>query len=327
MEGIPAILAGLPALTNESYITSSYGSNRFTSIANTLKAKQYSSAFFHGGTNGTMGFDAFCNAAGFDSYYGRSEYNNDQDYDGNWGIWDEEFFQYTNKKVSEMQKPFLATLFTLSSHHPSSIPEKYKAKFTEGELPILKSVEYADFSLRKFFESASKEKWFDSTLFIITADHTGPSIDAYYNNNYGRFQIPVLLYKHNSSLRGTSKKTVQQIDILPTILEYVNYAEDYYAFGNNMLDSINTGYAVNFSYGGIYQLFQENHMLQFDGERTIGLYNYKTDSLLQINIADSAMVREKKMSAKLKAIIQTYHYGMIHNKLTALQDSAGVQSR
>lgn len=316
IEGIPAILAGLPALTNESYITSSYGSNRFTSIANALKTKKYSSAFFHGGTNGTMGFDAFCNAAGFDNYYGRTEYNNEKDYDGDWGIWDEEFFQYTSKTVSQMNEPFFASLFSLSSHHPSAIPKKYKSRFTEGDLPILKSVQYADLALRNFFRSASKEKWFDNTLFIITADHTGPSNDSYYNNSTGIFQIPILLYKHNSSFKGIKDKIVQQIDILPTTLNYLNYPKDYFAFGNDMLDTLNEGYAVNFI-NDVYQLFQGEYLLQFDGHTAIGFYNYKTDLHLQRNLIGTQQEIETQMEKKLKAIIQNYYHGMIHNQLTA----------
>jgi len=315
IEGIPAILAGIPSLMNESYITSTYCSNKFTSIANMLKDKGYSSAFFHGGTNGTMGFDAFCNAAGFDNYYGRYEYNNDKDFDGDWGIWDEDFFRYTERTVSRMQQPFLATLFSLSSHHPCYIPEKYKEKFKEGPIPILKSIEYADFSLRKFFEAASKEKWFDSTLFVITADHTGPSLDERYNNNAALFKVPILLYKHKSSLKGINHKVAQHIDILPTILHCLNNEQNFYSFGNSMLDSTKKGFAVNYI-NDVYQIFEGDFVLLFDGLKEIGFHNYKTDSLLQNNLLEKEPAREKDLEDKLKAIIQTYNHDLIHNQMT-----------
>ncbi len=315
IDGIPAILAGMPALMSESYITSNYGSNQFTSIANTLKRNNYTSAFFHGGTNGTMGFDAFTSAAGFVKYFGRSEYNNERDYDGDWGIWDEDFFKYTEKNVNEMKEPFLAALFSLSSHHPYPIPDKYKNKFSGGELPILKSIEYADFSLRKFFESASKEKWFDNTLFVITADHTGSSDDRAYMSDAGLFKIPLLFYKHNSTFRGTDHRVAQQIDILPTVLNYLNYDKNFYAFGSNLLDSANTGYAVNYL-NEVYQLFEGDHLLQFDGNDPIGLYNFQADSLLQTDLLAKEPERSKQMETKLKAIIQAYHSDMIHDKMT-----------
>lgn len=319
IEGIPSIIGGLPPLMNESYTTSSYGSNEFTGIASALKTKNYPSAFFHGGTKGTMGFDAFCGAAGFDNYYGRLDYNNDADYDGDWGIWDEEFFQYTVKKVSESfneKEPFLATLFSLSSHHPYSVPKKYEGKFKGGELPVFKSVEYSDYALGKFFESASKEKWYANTLFVITADHTGISSDNFYSNSVGTFKVPILYYKPDGSLKGVNHKTTQQIDILPTVLHLLNYDTDFFAFGNNALDTTSTGYAINYMNEN-YQIFQEEYLLQFDGMKATALYNYKTDSLLQSNILRKVPEKEKPMEEKLKAIIQTYYYGMIHNKLTA----------
>ena len=320
MEGIPAVLSGIPSLMNESFITSIYCGNPFNSLSNTLRSKGYSSAFFHGGTNGTMGFDAFCSSSGFDKYVGRFEYNNENDYDGDWGIWDEPFLQYAEKNVSQMKKPFLATLFSLSSHHPYSVPEKYHPQFTGGELPILKSVQYADYSLKKFFESASKEKWFDSTLFVITTDHTGPSVDNFYTNSAGSFQIPIIFYKHTSSFKGINHKVTQQIDIMPTVLHYLNYNKDFFSFGNNVLDSTSATYAVNFT-NDVYQIFQDDYLLQFDGNKTIAFYNYKTDSLLQNNLqkqpSEVLKTFQTSMESKLKAIIQTYHHAMIANKLTA----------
>lgn len=316
IEGIPAIVASIPSLMNEPFITSTYSSNPFTSPAILLKKKGYSSAFFHGGTNGTMGFDAFCSSAGFDKYYGRYEYNNEKDYDGNWGIWDEEFFQYTKDKVSEMKEPFFAILFSLSSHHPYKIPEKYKNNFIEGIHPIHKSIQYTDFALRAFFKSASKEKWFNRTLFVITTDHTGPSSDNYYTNSAGIFSIPLLLYKPGSNLKGKDSLFAQQCDIAPTLLAYAGIDIPFFSFGNNLLDTASARFAVNYI-NDIYQLFENDFLLQFDGNKTIGFYNLKTDSLLHNNILGSHPKTEMQMERKLKAIIQTYTSGMIYNKLTA----------
>lgn len=315
IEGIPAIISGIPSLMNEAYITSIYGYNQIASLPIMLKKKGYSSAFFHGGTNGTMGFDAYSHAAGFDKYYGRFDYNNDKDYDGNWGIWDEPFFQFANKQVSKIQEPFFATIFSLSSHHPYVIPTEYKNVFKNTSSPIESCYRYADNALRKFFVSASKESWFDNTLFIITADHTGVSSDSYYSNTIGGFSIPIAYYKHNSTLRGYNHQITQQIDILPSVLNYIGYNKAFYAFGNSVFDSTRTAYAVNYL-NNIYQLEQNDYFLLFDGNQTIGLYNYKTDSLLDNNLAGKDSKIQKPLEDKLKAIIQTYTNDMINNQLS-----------
>jgi phosphoglycerol transferase MdoB-like AlkP superfamily enzyme len=95
MEGIPSILASMPAWMDDPFIYSLYSGNRITSFSTLLKPYGYSSAFFHGGRNGTMGFDNFCNLAEIDNYFGLNEYPDKGDFDGKWGIWDEPYLQYT----------------------------------------------------------------------------------------------------------------------------------------------------------------------------------------------------------------------------------------
>ncbi|MEO0312416.1 MAG: hypothetical protein RIQ89_2073, partial [Bacteroidota bacterium] len=82
IEGIPAILSSLPALMTEPIITSAYNGNTLPGLPKLLKRVGYTTAFFHGGNNGTMGFDNYSKAIGFDHYYGKDEYNNTNDDDG-----------------------------------------------------------------------------------------------------------------------------------------------------------------------------------------------------------------------------------------------------
>lgn len=315
IEGIPAILGGLPSLMNESYITSAYCSNDFDGIASKLRQLNYQSAFFHGGTKGTMGFDAFCGAAGYDQYFGRETYNNEEHFDGHWGIWDEELFQYTIGEVNKMKEPFLSTLMSLSSHHPFKVPDKYKDRFNEPDQPVRNSVRYSDHALRLFFKEASRQSWFKNTLFVLTADHTGPSQDAYYGSIIGSFEVPILFYDPTGRLKGRMDRVAQQIDIVPTLLNRLGYPDPYFAFGNDLLDTASERNAINFT-SNIYQILDDEYLLQFDGNQTIALFRYKTDSLLQSSLSGSEKEAVTRLESKLKAIIQTYHNGMINNRLT-----------
>ena len=74
--------------------------------------------------------------------------------------------------MTEFKQPFFSTIFTISSHNPYIIPEKYKGKFSKGTTKIHESIAYADNALKRFFETASKEDWYKITLFVITSDHT-----------------------------------------------------------------------------------------------------------------------------------------------------------
>ena len=140
IEAIPAIFAGIPSLMDEPYITSSYGTNNIKGLPALLAEKGYSSAFFHGATNGSMKFDEFSKILGFQSYIGRSEYNNEDHSDHKWGILDEYFLPWTAQKMtSVLKEPFVAGLFTLSSHHPYYIPDKYQKVLPNGPEKICKS--------------------------------------------------------------------------------------------------------------------------------------------------------------------------------------------
>ncbi len=311
IEGIPAIVASIPSFQSD-YISTVYSNDKIMSLASVLKTKGYTSSFFHGGTNGTMNFNGFCATAGYDKYFGRNEYNNEKDYDGNWGIWDEPFLQRMAKELDEQAQPFLSTVFTLSSHHPFIMPEECKNKFPEGKLPINKCISYADYSLKQFFTMAKKSKWFANTLFVFTADHTGNSEDAVYGNSYGNYQIPLFFYLPDNSLKGYDTIVAQQLDIMPTALDILKYNQPFFAFGNNLNDNsqIKNRFAINY-YNNVYQYFSNQEMLQFNGEKLLGLYNYRTDSTLTLNVVNERQASDKKV----KAFIQQYNNSVIHNQL------------
>lgn len=314
IDGIPSIVSSIPTWMYEPYITSPYGTNQINSLAGLLKKQGYYTAFFHGGTNGTMGFDAFSNIAGYDNYYGRTEYNNDADFDGNWGIWDEEFMQYAANTINKKQQPFFATVFTLTSHHPYPVPNKYKGKFKEGKLPIEKSIRYTDHALKHFFESAKKMPWFRNTLFVLCADHTGISADPYYYNKVGNYAIPIIYYVPNDELISMDSTITQQIDIMPSILDYLNYPSPYFSFGNSVFDTTVQHFALTYN-NNAYQFMQDDYVLQFDGDNASDLYNYKSDSLLKNDLIRKEKVVAKKMENSVKAIIQTYQQSMINNTM------------
>ncbi len=314
IEGVPAVLAGMPSFA-EPYLNTIYSSNKIQSLASILKTKGYHSSFFHGGTNGTMSFDSFCAMAGFDRYFGRYEYNNEADYDGHWGIWDEPFLQYYAAKLYEMPEPFLSAVFTLSSHHPFQLPEKYKDKFPEGDIPSHKCVAYTDYALKLFFEKIKQAPWYRHTLFVVTSDHTGlADNNPFYNNAIGNFQIPLFFFTPDASLKGTDSSIVQQIDVMPTVLDYLHYNQPYFAFGSSALRKNKEGFAINMS-NNEYQFYSDSCLFFFNGRQTGSVYRYKQDSLLQKNLLGQIPANYKApQEKKLKAFIQLYNNSLIRNR-------------
>jgi phosphoglycerol transferase MdoB-like AlkP superfamily enzyme len=313
IDALPSVVASVPSLV-QPFILSPYSTNNINGIGSILKKEAYKTAFFHGAPNGSMGFDAFMNMAGHDEYYGYDEYNNPDDFDGNWGIWDEEFLQFTAHKLNEFKTPFLASIFTLSSHHPFKIPEKYKGKFKKGTLPIHQPIQYTDNALRKFFTTASKMPWFENTIFVITADHCNQTILPEYKTSVGAFSIPIIIYQPNKPEKAKMDSTiVQQADILPRVLRELNYSGDFVSFGTD-IQTEKRPFAVNFK-NQTWQYYEGDYLLQFRDEKIIGLYQFKTDRLLYKNLQETNLQQANYMLNKLKAYIQQYYNRLIENKM------------
>jgi phosphoglycerol transferase MdoB-like AlkP superfamily enzyme len=309
MNSIPAIIASMPCFLENQYLNSVYSNNNLQTLPNLLKHKGYESAFFHGGTNGTINLNSFAKLAGYDTYYGRTEYNNDADYDGQWGIWDEPFLKKASKEMTALKQPFFTSIFSLSSHNPYKVPEKYKGKFPKGNYEITESIGYADFSLQQFFAEASRQPWFDNTLFVITADHTSISDDAFYSNALGQYSIPIMIYKKDIAPKIESNP-IQQMDIMPSILDYLNYDKPYYALGKSIFSD--TKQPAIYYVSPNFYCVQDSFIYILSKNEFIEKYNYKQDSLMTTNILDKR--GEKELQDFCNAFIQKYTNDVIGNK-------------
>jgi len=333
MDAMPAVMMSVPCLMNDPIITSAYSTNKFTAFAELLKSKSYTTAFFHGGNQGTLGLDGFAKMSGFDQFYGRTEYNNDDDNDGYWGIYDEPFLQYVIQHIDRIPEPFIVTEFTLSSHYPYSLPEKYEDKFEEGPLRIHRVVRYTDYALKRFFEVAQTKPWFKNTIFIISADHPAQSVIPskaentnkkrnlpderrlqYYKNTSGRYAIPILFYMPgDTNFKGEISTTMQQTDIMPTILNLLNYDKPYIAFGNDVFDTTAVHAAFHY-FNGLYQITTDNYCLLFDGEQSIALYE-KSDISQLNNLLGEEHEKVLELENILKAYLQEFSHRIRKNKL------------
>ena len=316
IDGMPSILCSIPMFV-EPFILTPSSMNDFTGLAGILAGEGYQTAFFHGAQNGSMGFEAFARKTGFQRYYGRTEYeaaHGTDDFDGTWAIWDEPFLQYYAEEMSRMQQPFMTAVFTASSHHPFVVPEQYSERFPEEGKEIHKCIRYTDQAIGRFFQTASKQPWFQNTLFVLTSDHTNMSSHAEYQTDLGGFCSPIIIYDPSKPEGTMVDKVAQQIDILPTVLGLLGYQKPYLAFGIDVLNTpADDCWAVNYL-NGIYQYVRYGYVLQFDGAKTKAVYRLE-DRLMQQNVVGQVAV-QARMEREVKAIIQQYMERMTQNRLT-----------
>jgi phosphoglycerol transferase MdoB-like AlkP superfamily enzyme len=245
-----------------------------------------------------------------------TEYGNRKDFDGTWAIWDEDFFQFFAREMSTFKQPFMTALFSASSHHPFAVPEKYIEKFPEeGNHQLHKCIRYTDFSLRHFFEMVQKQTWYENTLFVITADHTNGLTRPEYLNDAGAYKIPIIFFTPNGTLRGKIDKTAQQIDIMPTVLGFLNYDKTFVAFGKNLLDTTKFHNDAIMYNNPLFQYINDNYLYQFDGQNILAIYDIANDVFLKNNLVGKIEVKIE-VENRLKAYIQQYTTRMIDNQLT-----------
>jgi hypothetical protein len=96
-------------------------------------------------------------------------------------------------------------------------------------------------------------------------------------------------------------------------LSYLNYDKPYFSFGFDALDPDADNFAEN-NNEGTYRFYYQDFVLFNDGKKSLALYNFKKDRLLQQNLLGKVPL-QSKMEEKLKAFIQQYNNRMISNQL------------
>ena len=266
IQAMPSVLGSIPSFrTPFVLMPQSLGESR--QLPAMLADKGYSTAFFCGSERGSMGFGAYARSAGVERLVSREDYearHGTGDFDGYWGIWDEEFLQFTGEELAETPEPFFAALFTLSSHHPFVVPEKYASTLPDGYTRIHKGVAYDDQAFRLFFERFGGEEWFRRTVFVFVADHVSSEKFAEETRSYpGNMHIIGFIYTPDGALRGEVEEVTQQLDIMPTVLGLTGNRKPYFAFGRDVLnESDRPRWSV--SYDGQFRALTGDAILRFD---------------------------------------------------------------
>lgn len=328
IEGLPAVLWGVPSLMSTPIANSNYQQSNWIGLGHILQEDGYHTSFFHGAAKGTMYFDSISARGGLSDYYPLERYPMvDEHFDGNWGLYDEPFLKYMVSEISRHPQPFFSLVFTISTHQPYHVPEIYSGKFKKGTMKIHESVRYVDYAVEQFFKEAEKQPWFKNTLFIITADHTQMSESEFYNMPLGRFMVPVLIYhpgidwdkSERLSAPVDTERIVQQTDILPTVIDFVGApipAKGLLRFGRSIFDQKNAGEAI-LHQNGNYWLVKDRHFLQYTpGVEQALLFDLGADLDQKNPLAgdDFKPLREAYIK-KTQAYIQYFQNGLIDRKL------------
>lgn len=266
IQAMPSILGSIPSFKTP-FVLMPQALGRSRQLPAILAEQGYSTLFFCGSERGSMGFGAYARSAGVERLVSREDYekaHGTNDFDGYWGIWDEEFLQFAGEELRTVAQPFFATLFTLSAHHPFVVPERYAAALPEGYTRIHKGIAYDDMAFRRFFARFGHEKWFRNTLFVFVADHVSSEKFAPESREYpGSHHIVGFLYTPDGTLQGEIGEVTQQLDIMPTVLGLLGNDQPYFAFGRDLLgEPDRPRWAL--SYDGQFRAWTDRGPVEFD---------------------------------------------------------------
>lgn len=324
IEGLPAVLCGLPAMMFEPIITSDFSSNRLDCLPKVLGQRGYSTYFLHGAHNGSMHFDTFSKIAGFENFIGLNEYPKDkpEDLDQYWGVLDEPMLQYAVKTIDMAKPPVMLSVFTLSSHHPYYVPPQHQGKFPKGTLEIHETIGYTDYSLKKFFESAEKRPWFNKTIFVITADHTQKSDQKKYSDLIGAWRVPFFIYVPGWKPQKpptSNDRITQHVDIVPSIMDLLGVAlPDRLLVGQSVFDQGKPGRVYNYtSYS--YWYMDPDVFLDF-GREPYPLKAYVHKNTYEIKEVPAQRPGVENGLLNIKAVVHYINEGLLGNSLYNWQD-------
>ncbi len=299
IQAMPCVLGSIPSF-KQPFVLMPQSLGKSRQLPQILADNGYGTLFFCGSERGSMGFGAYARSAGVERLVSREDYeavHGTNDFDGYWGIWDEPFLQFMGEELTKTSEPFMATLFTLTSHHPFEVPERYRDSLPDGTTKIHKGVAYDDMAFRRFYHRFQHEEWFRRTIFVFVADHVSSEKMAEETRTFpGNYHIIGFIHTPDGALAPQRmKETVQQIDLMPTLLGLLGNREPYFAFGRDVLSEQDRDpWAV--VYDSEFRAITDNGYLSLDeGGNSAATGNSQPDSL--------TIQRQNR----LKALIQQYY--------------------
>jgi phosphoglycerol transferase MdoB-like AlkP superfamily enzyme len=314
INGINSVVGSIPPIAYRTIINTPYENTIRYGIGSYLEKIGYSTYFFYGSDEDHYGFKRLVRQFGISKCYNRKTFGNDKFYDGMWGIYDKPFLEYSAHILNQEKSPFFAFIFNISSHYPFSVPEPYASLLKGGPLNSSKSISYTDLAIRSFFDHVKNEKWFKNSFFIFVADH-----QSYGDNSskksagINKFGIPLFFYSPDSTIKPAVYSLIaDQLDVVPSILDLIHYPYPFLSFGKSLFDS-SENQKISYSlleYPDVLQITNDSMTLHFNIRinKSKGLYFYKTDSLLKINLIDSIKYSGKKQSLEEQSKIFLYNY-------------------
>lgn len=232
--GLSSLSLGIPPLPGNSIVRRPHNDGLF-SLASVLNRKGYASKFVYGGYGYFDNMNKFFSANGYGIVDRKDLAPDENQFANAWGVADEYLFKRVgreNDRTFAEGKPFFDMVMTTSNHRPFTFPDgRIDLKSKSGRNGAVK---YTDYAIAQFLKESESKPWFDSTIFVIVADHTAGSAGKAELDPAG-YRIPLFIYAPKIVAPKKIDTLMSQIDILPTVLGLMHMNYDSKFWGQDAL--------------------------------------------------------------------------------------------
>lgn len=222
VRGLEAMALSIPPAPGQSIVKHLDNEGLF-SFGNLLQQKGYSTNYIYGGYSYFDNMFNFFSNNGYKVIDRTALLAGEIDYENIWGVADEDLFNLSLRVLDSNYatgKPFFSQIMTVSNHRPYTYPDG-RIDIPSATQSREGAVKYTDYAIGKFLKEAGSKPWFDNTIFIIVADHCASSSGKVELPLTG-YHIPCLIYSPKNIMPRKVDRLVAQIDLLPTILGFMN---------------------------------------------------------------------------------------------------------
>ncbi|MCI7308650.1 LTA synthase family protein [Alistipes senegalensis] len=236
VRGLEAVTLSLPPCPGQSIIKRPNNAGMHSTGA-LLREKGYNVTYFYGGNSYFDNMETFFSGNGYDIVDQKSYSPEEITFANIWGVCDEDAYRKVIRTLSEQSrdgKPFFAHVMTVSNHRPFTYPAG-KIRIPNDSKTRAGGVLYTDYALGQFLAEASKQPWFDNTIFLITADHCASSAGRT-EIPLHKYHIPALIFAPGFVAPQQIEGIVSQIDLMPTLLSLLDMDYDSHFYGRSIFD-------------------------------------------------------------------------------------------
>ena len=289
VRGLEALSLGITPTPGQSIVRRPNNENLFT-IGSVLKSKGYDVDFIYGGNSFFDNMGYFFSHNGYKVLDKSDIPENLVKHTTAWGIDDEAAYNFCIQQCDKSYSNgtlFFNHLMTISNHRPYTYPDgridiPSAAQSSQG------GVKYTDYAIHKFLLDAAKKPWFNSTVFVIVADHCSRSAGKT-DLPVNRYHIPCFIYAPQLVKRGMEDRLASQIDLAPTLLGMmnINYTSRFLGF-----DLYRTPVERDRVFISTYQnmgFIKDNKLVILAPQKKITMYqpNFLTGAANQIPLSDT----------------------------------------